>query len=491
MGKTKFSATWQLKRSWLHPVRSDPYKARCSACHVDLSVVQGVGAVRRHEDTPKHIAFMKATATQNSFAAENGILSMTNAARKSHVKFTSEEQKWNAEILRVVNVIEQNYSFNSCAEDNSLYRRMFPDSAIAKSYEQADSKVKYVVQYGITPYVFKLIIADIKGQPFRFHFDETTTSQVKKQYDAYITYWSAEGDEIVTSYIGSLFVGHCPADDLLLHFQTFVSKLSLDLNYLMNLGMDGPYVNLSFQRKLVAMLERNDGTLIIDIGSCPLHKVNTAFSNAIAAISKHFDVDQFAIDLHFFFKYSAGRREDYATVGEVTDLIAQNLNKHCTTRWISLEKVLVKIIEQFPNITHYFLVIVPPLKGFGGKNGISSTERYQRIKSALSDKNVPILLAFIVFLSNDFNDFIKPLQTNEPMIHVLFQKSMTLIQKLLQKFVKTNKFINSKTRKCIGSNDLQELDVSSPEIQKVGIYLKCQFLDFTIPLCSNVQLSSV
>ena len=85
---------------------------------------------------------------------------------------------------------------------------MFPDSEIAKSFQQADTKAKYVVQHGIKPYVLNLILTDVKDQPFHFHFDEMTSSQVKKQYDAYLTYWSAKCNEIITSYIVSLFVGH-------------------------------------------------------------------------------------------------------------------------------------------------------------------------------------------------------------------------------------------------------------------------------------------
>ena len=57
-------------------------------------------------------------------------------------------------------------------------------------------------------------------------------------------------NEIITLYIGSLFVGHCPVADLLQHFQTFVSKLSLDVCLLVKLGMDRPNVNISFKGKM-------------------------------------------------------------------------------------------------------------------------------------------------------------------------------------------------------------------------------------------------
>ena len=62
---------------------------------------------------------------------------------------------------------------------------MFPDSEIAKKYEQGDTKIKYNIQFGIAPYLKEKLIYDVKNKPFTFKFDETTTRQVKKQYDGY------------------------------------------------------------------------------------------------------------------------------------------------------------------------------------------------------------------------------------------------------------------------------------------------------------------
>ena len=56
---------------------------------------------------------------------------------------------------------------------------------------------------------------DANGKLYYFHFDETTTKQVKKQYDGYATYKTNTG--IVSTYFGSLFVGRCSASKLKQH----------------------------------------------------------------------------------------------------------------------------------------------------------------------------------------------------------------------------------------------------------------------------------
>ena len=42
---------------------------------------------------------------------------------------------------------------------------MFPDLKIAQNYSQHKTKVKYIIQFGIAPYVKEILIKDVKGQP--------------------------------------------------------------------------------------------------------------------------------------------------------------------------------------------------------------------------------------------------------------------------------------------------------------------------------------
>lgn len=65
------------------------------------------------------------------------------------------------------------------------------------------------------------ILNDMKDQPFCFMFDETTTKQIKKQYDGYAKYYSIKFNRIVNHYVGSLFLGHCNSEDLKDHFFEF------------------------------------------------------------------------------------------------------------------------------------------------------------------------------------------------------------------------------------------------------------------------------
>ena len=63
--------------------------------------------------------------------------------------FCKSDQIIVAEIIRALEIVSSNDSFASCDSDAALYKKMFPDSAIASGYSQASTKVKYVILYNL------------------------------------------------------------------------------------------------------------------------------------------------------------------------------------------------------------------------------------------------------------------------------------------------------------------------------------------------------
>ena len=257
-----------------------------------------------------------------------------------------EEQVLRAETIQALKCVDSNLSFASANDDGDRFRTMSPGSKIAEQYCQNETKMNYVIQFGLSSYFEDVLKSDLKGNPFSFKFDETATSQTKKQYDRFVQFWSERFNTVTMAYCGSLFVDHCPAEKLVEHFYEFVQKVGLDINYMHHLGMDGPIVIKNFERLL---LESSclENTTFLDVGTCPLHILHNAFRKGVSSL--RFNVDQFALDINFFSKLSAGRRANYQKISEVTDIVEDAL-KHSTTRWVTLRRVLVRLIEQYENL---------------------------------------------------------------------------------------------------------------------------------------------
>ena len=437
--KTKYNKLWESEFDWIQPSKEDVNLASCKVCQKTFSICgSGIGQVRSHANSKLHIARKKETEGQSHFSKDSD---NTLRLKGNLIRLTDDELVRKSEIIRALDCVGSNYSFASTSDDGKKYQEMFPDSEIAKRYQQGETKTKYTIQYGIYPYLKDLLLEDIKDVVFTFKFDETTTQQVNKQYDGYVQYWSKRFNCIKMSYCGTIMVDHCPAQKLLEHFLEFVNKVKLQLQFMLHIGMDGPNVNLKFEELLKDSSElENLKTTLLSIGTCPLHIVHNAFRAGVNR--SNFSIDSFAIDVNFFFKLSAARRADYREVEELTEIMSRFIQKHSSTRWVTLRKICVQILEQYKNLREYFLTFLPKTSSF--KAHVQKTERYQRIKAILEDDLSIPYIAFIAFIANDFEIFLTTFQSMKPKIHLLFPEMSKLLTALLTKFVKSKYLYDSK-----------------------------------------------
>ena len=373
-GKTKYCKSWkehvfqhedgtEETFSWVLPAFADVYKVLCDVCKRSkpFSIANGgIADCKQHAKTATHQAWKKQYSSQRTIGQGPSscmVLNPVDLATK-------------AEMLQAMKMVESNLPFASANGDSQRFKLMFPDSEIAHNYHMEETKAKYMIQFGMYPHLKNLMKKDIENMPFSFLFDETTTSQTKKQYDGYATYVSKTYNKVITTYAGSLFVGHCKDVDLLDHFFQFMKDLELNTDYLIGIGMDGPSVNKSFERKLINKLEDEKGNSFLCIGSCVLHTVNNAFAAGMKEISEFLDIEQFLSDLFFFFKYSSARREDYRAMEELTNVTGEYLLNYCSIRWLYIGKVVVRLLEQIDNVRQYFLTFLPQQRGFAWKSGV-------------------------------------------------------------------------------------------------------------------------
>ena len=70
MDKTKFQTKWTVNCHWLSIVKNDIYKAKYNACRDAINITKGIGAVKNHENTPKHLSNFNINENQLQFAVK-------------------------------------------------------------------------------------------------------------------------------------------------------------------------------------------------------------------------------------------------------------------------------------------------------------------------------------------------------------------------------------------------------------------------------------
>ena len=74
---------------------------------------------------------------------------------------------------------------------------------------------------------------------------------------------------------------------------------------------------------------------------------------------------------------------------------------------------------------------------------------------------MPVVIAFVVFIAQDFKKFLLPLQTKDPMIHLLHPKCMELLKDILDKFMLPELTRRSSDQtKLLPTDKLKNVDVS-------------------------------
>ena len=150
------------------------------------------------------------------------------------------------------------------------------------------------------------------------------------------------------------------------------------------------------------------------------------------------EISEFVIDLHWWFKQSATRREDFEAVQQELGLAQHKFLKHVESRWLPLLPAVVQVLEQFRALEKYFLLEIPRKQ----RSMTNNARSYIRIKSQLVSKDTVAKMHFLLSVGSIFEPFLKIFQSEEPLVHLLHEKFSLLLRLLMGRFIKKEVSMN-------------------------------------------------
>ena len=105
---------------------------------------------------------------------------------------------------------------------STVFKAMFPDSECAKTFSCGKDKTCYLARFGLAPYIKRELLSSVNQGTFVIMFDESTNRTTKnKQLDLHVRYWvnDKNGSRVQSGYLGSQYMGHSTAEDLLEKFK--------------------------------------------------------------------------------------------------------------------------------------------------------------------------------------------------------------------------------------------------------------------------------
>jgi len=232
---------------------------------------------------------------------------------------------------------------------------------------------------------------------------------------------------------------------------------------MLQLSMDGPNVNWKFHDLVDSQLRKDNGTSLLNIGSCGLHIVHGAFKHGVAASG--WSVDEFLMSLHWIFKDTPTRREDY-------EKVVKNSNppyplKFCKTRWIENGPVVERAIAVFHDVQNY-------IKAVENKTVNSpNTKSFQCVKECCGDPLMVAKMSFYLSVVKQIAPFLTLYQSDKPMLPFVVKDLYDMTKALLDRYMKPEALKDVTTAQKLACVDLADQSLES-HYKKVDVGFKSE-----------------
>lgn len=173
---------------------------------------------------------------------------------------------------------------------------------------------------------------------------------------------------------------------------------------------------------------------------CVCHLANLALLAGVKALPV--DINDFFVDLFYYFDKSVKRKEDLHEFQLFTDTKPLKILKHCKTRWPSLEKAVYQVIQQWPALYAYF-------------DSVSENDHSGRVKRL--DQNFKSHLTKLVMLFLEFalDSMCKFFQSRVATLPILKPEVQRLVRILLGRFVQAEAIQGA-------NNDFTDINFQDP-----------------------------
>ena len=400
--------------------------AFCTLCRVKFSVRHGgANDVRKHFASTKHTSAVSSKQTTRSlshFGFGNSAAAVSARDRAEELNLKVQR----AEALFVHFIAEHNLPFRTGDHFTKLVKKMFPDSEIARQFQCSRTKTSVITNYGNGKWVHDQLVASLtdSSQPVFFSLlvDESNDRGVEaKDLVVLVRFFDPTVMRAVTRFLDLQTANHGTAAAIFEKIDWTLTSRGIKYENLICFNSDTCNTMKGVRNGVVRYL-RDKQPNLTDFG-CICHLENLAIKAAIKVLPVN--VDTLLVDINTHFYLSIKRKEEFKTFCEFVNVTYKQILSHVETRWLSLLRVVSRVLELWPALVSYF-TSHPESEKRG---------RVKSIKERLCDE-VKLYLLFLNFLLPTANAFNVAFQaTSYTTIHLLHPEMRKLTKRILRYFV--------------------------------------------------------
>ncbi|XP_068225057.1 protein FAM200C-like [Palaemon carinicauda] len=391
----KYSVAFEsdpIFKGWIKASTKGDQYAYCIPCDNHLKLSAGKTDLKRHAEKKKHKDAAKAVQNQRPI---NNMFNLT----------VNESKVNEAELRLAAFITEHDLPMTVADHLPQLVNAMCPDSKIAKEIKCARTKVTALINHVTGEENKAKLINHLKENKFSLIVDESTDKGCIKHL-CMVARVMVEND-VKDCFLGLIPLKDATAASLYNHVVEFFSKHNIPYKEnLIGFAADGANSMLGERHSLSSLLKKDIPHLFVM--KCICHSFALCASYACLKLPR--SLEDLARNIYSYFHCSPKRMGDFEEFQKFVHVKPHKLLHPSQTRWLSLEMVVSRLLEQYEALKLYFTNAV-----LGDR--LTTPEI---ILERLSHPVTKLYLLFLEYVLPVFNNLNRQMQSESTQVHVLY-----------------------------------------------------------------------
>ncbi len=404
--RNKYSAAYEndpVFKGWIKASTKGDLYAYCIPCDKHLKLTAGKTDLKRHADNKKHKDAAKEVQS-------NRPITNIFSSKISQSKVNS------AELRLAAFIAEHDLPMTVADHLPKLIEAMCPDSKIAKEIKCARTKVTALINHVTGEENKEKLIDQLKTNKFSLIVDESTDKGCVKHLCMVVRLIIE--NEVKDCFLSLIPLKDATADSLYNHVVEFFRKHNIPYKEnLIGFAADGANVMLGAHHSLSSLLKKDIPNLYIM--KCICHSFALCASYACLKLPR--SLEDLARDIYNYFHCSPKRMGDFEEFQKFLQVKPHKLLHPSQTRWLSLEMVVARLLEQNEALKLYFTNAVL------GDRLIASETILNRLRNPMTK----LYLLFLEYVLPFFNKLNKQMQAESTQVHVLYSSVSSTLKTIL------------------------------------------------------------
>lgn len=410
--KQKFTESWlkdQKFNTWLIKNPRQQYEPFCMLC--SKAIMGGISHINRHAATTLH------KKKEKSAKATPRVTEFYNKKKDEKIAV----QVKAAELKMVAFIAEHNLAFSVLDHLPKLIASICPDSEIARRVKLDRKKGTKICKEVMKREHLFVLSKILQKKKFSLIIDETTDVSTSKSLALVARFYDESSEKVCDKFLALIKIENATANGIFAAISKCFEENKIPGNNLIGFGADNASTMMGnksgVQQKL---LEFNPDLYVL---GCTCHSLNLCSSAACTKLPNA--VEELTRDIYSYFSHSSKRIESFTEYQLFTETETHKILRPSQTRWLSLQSVVNRILEQWSALQLFF----------SNEALAENIKKAEHILAALNNNIFKIYFLFLSYILDIVNKLNVEFQTEGYTMHILLSKVTGMYKTVLKNFM--------------------------------------------------------